>query len=223
MPLRTGAVWICVTAINRWLCRWIWKRKKPSFLFLCHMGFRQIEVGFPAASDTEYQFVRTLIEHNLIPPQVMIQVLTPAREPIIRRTMQSLSGCKQAIVHLYNPTSRAQREQVLKNRRKKSSKLLFRQFELSKSVQQKSRGRSSWNTRRKALLPPSRILRWKSAMRWWRNGENRRCRSSSIWHPLSPFRCRTSMPIRWSISVPICTIGSGSSFRCTRTTTAAAL
>ena len=58
------------------------------------------------------RFVRTLIEHNLIPPQVMIQVLTPAREPIIRRTMQSLSGCKQAIVHLYNPTSRAQREQV---------------------------------------------------------------------------------------------------------------
>lgn len=88
------------------------EKKKALFLFLCQMGFREIEVGFPAASDTEYQFVRTLIEHNLIPPQVMIQVLTPAREPIIRRTMQSLSGCKQAIVHLYNPTSRAQREQV---------------------------------------------------------------------------------------------------------------
>lgn len=88
------------------------EKKKALFLFLCRMGFREIEVGFPAASDTEYQFVRTLIEHNLIPPQVMIQVLTPAREPIIRRTMQSLSGCKQAIVHLYNPTSRAQREQV---------------------------------------------------------------------------------------------------------------
>ena len=115
-------------------------KKKRSFYFCSRMGFREIEVGFPAASDTEYQFVRTLIEHNLIPPQVMIQVLTPAREPIIRRTMQSLSGCKQAIVHLYNPTSRAQREQVFeKIRRKKSSKLLFRQFELSKSVQQKSR------------------------------------------------------------------------------------
>lgn len=68
------------------------EKKKALFLFLCRMGFREIEVGFPAASDTEYQFVRTLIEHNLIPPQVMIQVLTPAREPIIRRTMQSLSG-----------------------------------------------------------------------------------------------------------------------------------
>ena len=66
-------------------------------------------------------------------------------------------------------------------------------------------------------------MRWEIYDRWWRNGENRRCRSSSIWHPLSPFRCRTSMPIRWSISVPICTIGSGSFFRCTRTTTAAAL
>ncbi len=71
------------------------EKKKRSFYFCAGWDF-EIEVGFPAASDTEYQFVRTLIEHNLIPPQVMIQVLTPAREPIIRRTMQSLSGCKQA-------------------------------------------------------------------------------------------------------------------------------
>ncbi len=162
-------------------------KEKALFLFLCRMGFREIEVGFPAASDTEYQFVRTLIEHNLIPPQVMIQVLTPAREPIIRRTMQSLSGCKQAIVHLYNPTSRAQREQVFEKSKEEIIEIAVSAVRVIKECAAKIKGRSSWNTRRKALLPPSRILRWKSAMRWWRNGENRRCRSSSIWHPLSPF------------------------------------
>ena len=87
-------------------------KKRGFFQFLCRLGFREIEVGFPAASDTEYQFVRTLIEHNLIPDDVTIQVITPAREQIIRRTFEALAGCKKAIVHLYNPTSAAQREQV---------------------------------------------------------------------------------------------------------------
>ena len=88
------------------------EKKRSFFQFLCRLGFREIEVGFPAASDTEYQFVRTLIEHNLIPDNVTIQVITPAREQIIRRTFEALAGCKKAIVHLYNPTSAAQREQV---------------------------------------------------------------------------------------------------------------
>ncbi len=88
------------------------EKKRSFFQFLCRLGFREIEVGFPAASDTEYQFVRTLIEHNLIPDNVTIQVITPAREAIIRRTVEALAGCKKAIVHLYNPTSAAQREQV---------------------------------------------------------------------------------------------------------------
>ena len=88
------------------------EKKRSFFQFLCRLGFREIEVGFPAASDTEYQFVRTLIEHNLIPDDVTIQVITPAREAIIRRTFEALAGCKKAIVHLYNPTSAAQREQV---------------------------------------------------------------------------------------------------------------
>ena len=83
------------------------EKKRGFFQFLCRLGFREIEVGFPAASDTEYQFVRTLIEHNLIPDNVTIQVITPAREQIIRRTVEALAGCKKAIVHLYNPTSAA--------------------------------------------------------------------------------------------------------------------
>src|SRR5699024_12011857 len=87
-------------------------KKRSVLAALCSLGFREIEVGCPAASDTEYQFVRTLIEHNLIPDDVTIQVITPAREAIIRHTFEALAGCKKAIVHLYNPTSAAQREQV---------------------------------------------------------------------------------------------------------------
>ena len=66
------------------------EKKRSFFQFLCRLGFREIEVGFPAASDTEYQFVRTLIEHNLIPDDVTIQVITPAREQIIRHTFEAL-------------------------------------------------------------------------------------------------------------------------------------
>ncbi|MGN1248488.1 MAG: 2-isopropylmalate synthase [Candidatus Spyradocola sp.] len=79
---------------------------------LVRAGFKEIEVGFPAASDTEYLFLRTLIERGLIPDDVTVQVLTQSREHIVRRTYEALQGVKHAIVHLYNPTSVAQREQV---------------------------------------------------------------------------------------------------------------
>ena len=84
------------------------------FKLLCDIGFKEIEIGFPAASETDFEFTRTLIEQNLIPEDVTVQVLTQAREHIIRKTFDSLKGCKQAIVHLYNSTSVAQREQVFK-------------------------------------------------------------------------------------------------------------
>ena len=70
------------------------------------IGFKEIEVGFPAASDTEYHFVRTLIERGMIPQDVTIQVLTQAREHIIRRTFEAIEGAPHAVVHLYNSTSR---------------------------------------------------------------------------------------------------------------------
>lgn len=79
---------------------------------LLKVGFKEIEVGFPAASETEYEFCRTLIEQDLIPDDVTIQVLTQAREHIVKKTFEALEGCKHAIVHLYNSTSVAQREQV---------------------------------------------------------------------------------------------------------------
>ena len=90
------------------------EEKLEFFKLLVKIGFKEIEIGFPAASDTEYNFLRTLIEQDLIPDDVTVQVLTQSREHIIRKTFESLKGVKNAIVHLYNSTSVAQREQVFK-------------------------------------------------------------------------------------------------------------
>lgn len=90
------------------------EEKLEFFKMLVKIGFKEIEVGFPAASDTEYQLVRTLIENNLIPDDVTIQVLTQAREHIIRKTFEAVKGAPKVVVHLYNSTSVAQREQVFK-------------------------------------------------------------------------------------------------------------
>ncbi|MCE9499704.1 MAG: 2-isopropylmalate synthase, partial [Leptospira sp.] len=86
--------------------------KLEMFQFLIKLGFKEIEIGFPSASETEFQFVRTLIERNLIPDDILIQVLTQSREHLIRRTFESIDGCRKAIVHLYNPTSELQRRVV---------------------------------------------------------------------------------------------------------------
>ena len=88
------------------------------FELLCRLGFKEIEIGFPAASETEYAFCRTLIEQNLIPDDVAIQVLTQSREHIIAKTFEAIDGAKHAIVHLYNSTSVAQREQVFRRSKK---------------------------------------------------------------------------------------------------------
>ncbi|MGH3372684.1 MAG: 2-isopropylmalate synthase, partial [Nocardioidaceae bacterium] len=77
-------------------------RKKRMFELLVGLGYKEIEVGFPAASQTDFDFVRMLVEEDLIPDDVVIQVLTQAREHLIERTFESIRGAKQAIVHLYN-------------------------------------------------------------------------------------------------------------------------
>ena len=82
------------------------------YKMLVAMGFKEIEVGFPAASETEYEFLRYLVDHDLIPDDVTVQVLTQAREHIIRKTFDALKGVTNAIVHVYNSTSFAQRQQV---------------------------------------------------------------------------------------------------------------
>jgi 2-isopropylmalate synthase len=88
-------------------------RKLKMFEMLVKIGFKEIEVGFPSASQTEYDFLRRLIDENLIPDDVTIQVLTQAREPLIRRTFEALQGSKKAIVHLYNATAPVMRRVVL--------------------------------------------------------------------------------------------------------------
>jgi 2-isopropylmalate synthase len=87
-------------------------RKLAMFQLLVRMGYKEIEVGFPSASQTDFDFVRELIEHDLIPDDVVIQVLTQCREPLIDRTFESLVGAKRAIVHFYNSTSTLQRRVV---------------------------------------------------------------------------------------------------------------
>ena len=87
-------------------------RKLAMFNLLVKMGYKEIEVGFPSASQTDFDFVRKIIEERLIPDDVIIQVLTQAREPLIRRTFESIKGTKNAIVHLYNSTSTLQRRVV---------------------------------------------------------------------------------------------------------------
>ena len=87
-------------------------RKLAIFKLLVAMGYKEIEVGFPSASQTDFDFVRKIIDEDLIPDDVIIQVLTQAREPLIRRTYEAIKGSKQAIIHLYNSTSTLQRRVV---------------------------------------------------------------------------------------------------------------
>ena len=89
-------------------------RKMRMFKQLIEMGFKEIEVGFPSASETDFNFVRDLIVNNHIPSDVTIQVLTQSRKPLIERTIESLDGCRNAIIHLYNSTSTLQRKVVFK-------------------------------------------------------------------------------------------------------------
>jgi 2-isopropylmalate synthase len=93
------------------------ERKRVMFDLLVRMGFKEIEVGFPSASQADFDFVRSLIEQNLIPDDVTIQVLTQSREHLIQRTYESIKGAKRAIVHFYNSTSVLQREVVFRSDR----------------------------------------------------------------------------------------------------------
>ena len=99
------------------------EEKLDFFRFLVKLGFKEIEVGFPAASETEYEFLRALIEQHLIPDDVTVQVLTQCRDHIIRRTFDALKGAPSAVVHFYNSTSVAQREQVFKKSKEEIKKI----------------------------------------------------------------------------------------------------
>ena len=114
--------------------------KLEFFAKLVEIGFKEIEIGFPAASETEYDFCRTLIEQDLIPDDVTIQVLTQSREHIIKKTFDALKGCKNAIVHLYNSTSLAQREQVFRKSKEEIIDIAVTGTKLCKEYREKYEG-----------------------------------------------------------------------------------
>ena len=114
--------------------------KLEFFAKLVEIGFKEIEIGFPAASETEYEFCRTLIEKNLIPDDVTIQVLTQSREHIIKKTFEAVDGAKNAIVHLYNSTSVAQREQVFRKSKEEIIKIATDGAKLCNAYKAKAKG-----------------------------------------------------------------------------------
>lgn len=116
------------------------EQKVEFFQLLVKIGFKEIEVGFPAASETEYMFLRTLIEKDLIPEDVTIQVLTQAREHIIRKTFDALRGAKKAVVHVYNSTSVAQRQQVFRKSKEEILKIAVEGATLLKDLAEETEG-----------------------------------------------------------------------------------
>ncbi|MBQ8343297.1 MAG: 2-isopropylmalate synthase [Clostridia bacterium] len=117
------------------------EEKLEFFKLLCKVGFKEIEIGFPAASETEYEFCRKLIEEKLIPDDVTIQVLTQSREHIIAKTFEAIKGAKKAIVHLYNSTSKAQREQVFKREKNEIIEIAVTGARLCKAYKEKAQGK----------------------------------------------------------------------------------
>lgn len=116
------------------------EEKLEFFQMLVDIGFKEIEVGFPAASDTEYNFMRALIERNMIPDDVTVQVLTQAREHIIRKTFEAVKGAPHAVIHLYNSTSVAQREQVFKKSKEEVKQLAIDGAMLLKTLAEETDG-----------------------------------------------------------------------------------
>ena len=114
--------------------------KLEFFQMLVDIGFKEIEVGFPAASETEYKFMRTLIEKNMIPDDVTVQVLTQAREHIIKKTFEAVKGAPHAVIHLYNSTSVAQREQVFKKSKEQIKQIAIDGAELLKKLADETEG-----------------------------------------------------------------------------------
>ena len=116
------------------------ERKLRFWNLLVSMGFKEIEVGFPSASETDFDFIRMLIERELIPDDVTIVVLTQCREHLIRRTYEALKGAKRAIVHFYNSVSVLQREVVFRKNKEEIKKLAIDAAELCKSLESEAEG-----------------------------------------------------------------------------------
>lgn len=116
------------------------QEKIEFYKMLLDVGFKEIEVGFPAASETEYEFLRTLIEQDMIPQDVTVQVLTQCRDHIIRKTFEAVKGAPRAIIHFYNSTSVAQREQVFKMSKEEIKQIAIDGAKLVKQLSEEYEG-----------------------------------------------------------------------------------
>ena len=176
------------------------EQKVEFFKLLVKIGFKEIEVGFPAASETEYNFLRTLIDQNLIPDDVTIQVLTQAREHIIRKTFEAVKGAPRAIVHVYNSTSVAQREQVFKKSKEEILKIAVDGAKLLKKLADETEGNLHLSTVRRALPEQNRNTHWKYATQFWMYGSRPQITNASSTCQV-PYRmqCRTFTQARLNI------------------------
>ena len=165
--------------------------KLAFFKLLVKVGFKEIEVGFPAASETEYAFLRALIDQDLIPDDVTVQVLTQAREHIIRKTFEALKGCKQAIVHVYNSTSFAQRQQVFKKTKEEIKQIAVDGAVLLQNLAEEAEGnyRFEYSPESFTGTEPEYALEVCNAV-------------LDVWKPTSEKKAITNLPVTVEMSLP---------------------
>ena len=166
-------------------------QKVEFFKLLVQIGFKEIEVGFPAASETEYTFLRTLIDQNLIPEDVTIQVLTQAREHIIRKTFEAVKGAPKAIVHVYNSTSVAQREQVFKKSKEEILKIAVDGARLLKELADETEGNFQFEYSPESFTgtEPEYALEVCNAV-------------LDVWQPTPDNKCIINLPVTVELAMP---------------------
>ncbi len=167
------------------------EQKLEFFQLLVEVGFKEIEVGFPAASETEYEFLRTLIEKNMIPDDVTIQVLTQAREHIIKKTFEAVKGAPRAIVHVYNSTSLAQREQVFRKSKEEIKQIAIEGAKLLKELAEQDGGNFSFEYSPESFTgtEPEYALEVCNAV-------------IDVWEPTADNKCIINLPATVEMSLP---------------------
>ncbi len=165
--------------------------KLEFFQMLVEVGFKEIEIGFPAASETEYEFCRTLIEKDMIPDDVTIQVLTQARPHIIKKTFEAVKGAPRAIVHVYNSTSLAQREQVFKKSKEEVKQIAIDGAKLLKELAEADGGNFLFEYSPESFTgtEPEYALEVCNAV-------------VDIWQPTSDKKCIINLPATVEMSLP---------------------
>ena len=165
--------------------------KLEFFKLLVKIGFKEIEVGFPASSDTEYNFIRALIERDMIPNDVTIQVLTQAREHIIRKTFEAVKGAPHAVIHLYNSTSVEQREQVFKKSKEEILKIAVDGAALLKKLADETEGNFQFEYSPESFTgtEPEYALEVCNAV-------------LDVWQPTADNKCIINLPVTVQHSMP---------------------